>query len=182
MAKKIVDAKKPVDAFGAFVAQAKAAFPTATLDLAKTPKQVAETKVKATVKPVAVVTDWKQWGRDRGICFNARNLQAGTRLFSYTSAWLALTGLIDNKKAPHNLIAALGGSALSHHTKMGNMESNNGMVSLTAKGINYFRSRETGDNPTQHVDVAMKEAFILMMLSGTSDGILVRNDTQIVKI
>lgn len=176
------DIKKPADAFQQFILGATG-FPEAKLSPAPvTPKTAAVAKEKAAVKPTAVVTDWKQWAIGKGIYYNVRNLQAGTRLFSYTSAWLALTNMIDGKSAPHRLVAELGGSALSHHTKQGNMQSVNGMVSLTAKGINYFRARETGDSPTQHVDPAMKEAFILMMLSGTTDGVLVSGNASIVKL
>lgn len=115
------------------------------------------------------------------IAFNVRG--SGARfLFAHTAAWLELTGLIHGKSAPVELIRKVGGSAYSHHYKQGNFTAPHaGMVELTAKGMTHFRAREDGSAPVQ-VDQGLKENYMLMMMSGVSDGHAVMSDNQIVAL
>lgn len=115
------------------------------------------------------------------IAFNVRG--SGARfLFAHTAAWLELTGLIHGKSAPVELIRKIGGSAYSHHFKQGNFTAPHaGMVELTAKGMTHFRAREDGSAPVQ-VDQGLKENYMLMMMSGVSDGHAVMSDNQIVAL
>lgn len=115
------------------------------------------------------------------IAYNVRG--SGARfLFAHTAAWLELTGLIHGKSAPVELVRKIGGSAYSHHFKQGNFTAPHaGMVELTAKGMTHFRAREDGSAPVQ-VDQGLKENYMLMMMSGVSDGHAVMSDNQIVAL
>lgn len=101
------------------------------------------------------------------------------KLFAHTAAWLEMTGLIQGKSAPVELIRALGGSALSYHTKAGNMAQSQGMVSLTAKGLNHFRARYDGSEG-QNFANEDKEHYMLMMMEGITDDRLVKSQGAIV--
>jgi ribosomal protein S11 len=133
---------------------------------AATPAQAAKTASKASSKPSAVKA--KQY---KDIEFNVRGSGAA-KLFAHTAAWLELSGLIHGGKAPVELIEALGGSALRYHTKQGNMAQSQGMVSLTDKGMNKFKARESGGHGAYAEED--KQHYALMMMSGEHDDRLVR--------
>lgn len=102
-----------------------------------------------------------------------------TDLFAHTAAWLELTGLIHGKSAPVDLVKEMGGTAYAYHLKQGNFtQPDGGMVQLTAKGINHFRARETGES-RQSVDQGHKEHYMLMMMEGLHDGALIKSETAI---
>lgn len=100
------------------------------------------------------------------------------KLFAHTAAWLELTGLIHGKSAPESLVRALGGSALTYHEKQGNFSTSQGMVSLTAKGMDKFLARQQGG----HGSYAQEdmEHYMLMMMEGINDDRLVKSPTAIV--
>lgn len=101
------------------------------------------------------------------------------KLFAHTAAWLEMTGLIHGKSAPVELIRALGGSALAYHTKQGNMSQSQGMVSLTAKGLNKFKARYDASQGQGFAEED-KEHYMLMMMEGVTDDRLVKSAGAIV--
>jgi hypothetical protein len=101
------------------------------------------------------------------------------KLFAHTAAWMELTGLIEGKSAPVELIRALGGSALSYHTKQGNMEQSQGMVKLTVKGLNHFKARYDGSQG-QNFSNEDKEHYMLMMMEGLHDDRLIKDKSAII--
>ena len=103
-----------------------------------------------------------------------------TKLFAHTAAWLEVTGLIHGESAPLELIKELGGTAYAYHFKQGNFTAPlGGMVELTAKGLNHFRSREESDLAKGKFDPIDKEDYILMMKEGLNDGRLIKDASAI---
>ena len=188
--------KKQTSAIGAFVESTEAAdkavktpagawpFATTVNDLTGAQKTASPVKAApkraSTAEKAANKAAAKEYKGE--IAFNVRG--SGARfLFAHTAAWLELTGLIHGKSAPVELVRKIGGSAYAHHLKEGNFtKPHAGMVELTAKGMTHFRAREDGSNPRQSVDVGLKENYMLMMLSGVSDGAAVMSDNQIVAL
>ena len=142
------------------------------IDLSKnapvaTPAQAAKTAAKSASKPTAAKA--KQY---KDIEYNVRGSGAA-KLFAHTAAWLDLSGLIHGGKAPVELIEALGGSALRYHTKQGNMVQSQGMVTLSDKGMNKFKARESGGHGAYAEED--KQHYALMMMSGEHDDRLIRH-------
>lgn len=154
-------------------------FPTTAAELVKASPVKAAPKRASTADKAANKAAAKEYKGE--IAFNVRG--SGARfLFAHTAAWLELTGLIHGKSAPVELIRKVGGSAYSHHFKQGNFTAPHaGMVELTAKGLTHFRAREDGSS-AQQVDQGLKENYMLMMMSGVSDGHAVMADNQIVAL
>jgi hypothetical protein len=141
------------DVTAAVAEKAKEA-PAAIVD---TPKAKQARAVKSASKPAA-----KPFKTD--IKFVVRG-DGARKLFAHTAAWMELTGLIEGKSAPVELIRALGGSALAYHTKQGNFEQSQGMVKLTVKGLNHFKARYDGSQG-QNFSNEDKEHYMLMMMEG----------------
>lgn len=132
-----------------------------------TPAQAAKTAAKSAGKPSAAKA--KQY---KDIEFNVRGSGAA-KLFAHTAAWLELSGLIHGASAPVELITALGGSALNYHTKQGNMVQSQGLVTLSEKGMNKFKARESGGHGAYAIEDM--QHYVLMMMSGEHDERLVRH-------
>lgn len=142
----------------------------------ETPATKAATAAKSASKPGTVKVSSGAIKAFKDIEYNVRGSGAH-KLFAHTAAWLQLSGLIDGESAPVELIGALGGSALSYHTKQGNMVQENGMVSLTEKGTRKFIARQHGGHGAY--DQADMDNYLLMMQSGLSDGHLVKYEGNI---
>lgn len=64
---------------------------------------------------------------------------AGTRLASYTEAWLQLTGLADGGSIPAaQAKEIMGDTAYGYHTRKGNFEKTADGFKLTAQGESHF--------------------------------------------
>ena len=127
----------------------------------------AKTKAQSAAKPTA-----KKAQEYKDIEFNVRGGNAA-KLFAHTAAWLELSGLIHGKAAPADLIKDLGGSALSYHTKQGNMAQSQGLVTLTGKGMDKFKARQEGGHGAYAQEDM--EHYMLMMMAGEKDDRLVKS-------
>ena len=96
---------------------------------------------------------------------------AGSQLASYTAAWLSLSGMIDGKAVPAEVVRAVAGpTAFGYHTRNGNFERTDKGVILTAKGEAHFATR-----PKIQVDPEMLKAYEEILSTGKPDGNLVKN-------
>lgn len=137
-------------------------------------KAAPKAAVKASTKPAARKIE-------NPIKFLVRGSGA-TALFAYTAAWLDLSGLIYGAEYPVEHVKALGGSALTYHTKQGNFVVAQGMAKLTAKGLEHFRSREEKEESAGRFDPCDKEDYKLMMVHGFADKRLIKADATIVPL
>lgn len=134
----------------------------------------AKTKAQSAAKPTA-----NKAQQYKDIEFSVRGGNAA-KLFAHTAAWLELSGLIHGKAAPVELIKELGGSALSYHTKQGNMQQSQGFVTLTSKGMDKFKARQQGGHGA-YLQEDM-EHYMLMIMSGVKDDRLVKSEGAIKRL
>ncbi len=150
------------------------------IDLSKnapvTPATKGAQATKSAGKPRVTTAGIKAF---KDIEYNVRGGNA-RKLFAHTAAWLQLTGLIDGESAPVELVTALGGSALRYHTAQGNMIQSNGQVSLTEKGTAKFIARQFGGHGAY--DQGDMDNYMLMMMTGESDGHLIKYASSVKKL
>lgn len=169
----------PLVSLAAHFAAQKPVDTTKNAPAIETPATKAATATKSASKPSAIKVTAATIKAFKGIEYNVRGTGAH-KLFAHTAAWLELTGLIHGESAPVEVIAALGGSALTYHTKQGNMEQSAGQVTLTSKGIAKFKAREVGGHGAYAKED--QDAYMQMMIAGITDGMLVKHAGNIMPL
>lgn len=99
---------------------------------------------------------------------------AGTRLASYTEAWLQLSGVADGKAIPaQQAKLIMGDTAYGYHVRKGNFEKTTDGFKLTPQGEAHFAIGV--NNRLIRPEPEMVKAFIACMSTGKPDGEMVKN-------
>lgn len=159
-------------------AQATAASKTATKPAKAKPAKVAEQKPAkpatkaASTKTAAAKTAAKAAPKVTAKTSIAYGLHDGSRpcagryLFAFTHAWLSASGLGEGKAYPKaQAIQVAGSTAISYHSGNGNLENKGGMLTLSSKGLNFFKARVIEGR----VDMKLAESYMQALKSGKPD-------------
>lgn len=102
--------------------------------------------------------------------------KAGNTLFAFTSAWLELTGLSNGgAMARTRLVQIAGETAITYHTKNGNLAKTESGLTLSDKGQMFFATRT-------EIDPQVKAAFVDVLANGTVNDLVIRNAKAIVAL
>lgn len=103
---------------------------------------------------------------------------SGTALASYTSAWLALSGMDDGRAVPVKVLKQIAGdTAVAYHTRNGNLEKTPDGVKLTEAGFAHFGNMG-GQNRNIRPDAEMVKGYAEMFTTGKG-GDLIKNPALI---
>ena len=132
-------------------------------------KQIQITKTETKTRAPRATGKGKQAPVSSGIAYGIQNGSrpaAGRMLFAFTHAWLSLSGMAaGGSYSRADAVKVAGATAISYHTGNGNLKDTGGMLTLTAKGQNFFSSRG--------VDAKMTEAYVQALKTGKpQDGII----------
>jgi hypothetical protein len=138
------------------------------------------TKTTAAQKP-EVKTPVKKELQQKSYQTFAMTPTSGKLLWALTECVIRINGLYNTKvRVPKGNVVNFYSSStiLRHHIKNGNFEEDQkGMVGLTVKGINNFKARLNGANPSQRLDEKTVQD-VMDMLTGPA----IKNKTKECKI